>query len=449
MKPETTLSSPADLALAPARRSRARFAILALLAIGTVINYLDRTVLGIAAPSLTKELGLSAGVMGIVFSAFSWTYTLSQIPAGLLLDRIGAKKTYFLAVSGWSAFIILNGLSGGLISLMIYRLGLGVAESPCFSTNSRVVGHWFPQRERARATSIYQVGQYIGLAVFSPLLFWIIEAFGWRAMFVIVGAVGLAFSVVWWLRYHEPHESRTMNDAEREYIGAGGGLSTAADAQRPFSWHDVGRLLRRREIWGAAIGQFAGNSTVVFFLTWFPTYLVTERHMAWLKIGFFAILPFLGASAGVLFGGWVSDLLLRRTGNVNLSRKLPIISGLLLSACIVAALYVQSDTAVIAVLSLAFFGQGMGGLGWSIIPDIAPKRLMGLTGGIFNFTANIAGIVTPIVIGAIVSLTGSFYWGLMFIGAVAILGAASYIFILGDIKRIELPDDATPLKRAA
>ncbi|MBN3849813.1 MFS transporter [Paraburkholderia sp. Ac-20342] len=449
MKPDTTLSSPADLALAPARRSRARFAILALLAIGTVINYLDRTVLGIAAPSLTKELGLSAGVMGIVFSAFSWTYTLSQIPAGLLLDRIGAKKTYFLAVSGWSAFIILNGLSGGLISLMIYRLGLGVAESPCFSANSRVVGHWFPQRERARATSIYQVGQYIGLAVFSPLLFWIIESFGWRAMFVIVGAVGLAFSVVWWLRYHEPHESRTMNDAEREYIGAGGGLSMATDAQRPFSWHDVGRLLRRREIWGAAIGQFAGNSTVVFFLTWFPTYLVTERHMAWLKIGFFAILPFLGASAGVLFGGWVSDLLLRRTGNVNLSRKLPIITGLLLSACIVVALYVQSDTAVIAVLSLAFFGQGMGGLGWSIIPDIAPKRLMGLTGGIFNFTANIAGIVTPIVIGAIVSLTGSFYWGLMFIGAVAILGAASYIFILGDIKRIELPDDTAPLKRAA
>ncbi|NIF75802.1 MFS transporter, partial [Paraburkholderia sp. Cy-641] len=196
-------------------------------------------------------------------------------------------------------------------------------------------------------------------------------------------------------------------------------------------------------------GQFAGNSTVVFFLTWFPTYLVTERHMAWLKIGFFAILPFLGASAGVLFGGWVSDLLLRRTGNVNLSRKLPIITGLLLSACIVVALYVQSDTAVIAVLSLAFFGQGMGGLGWSIIPDIAPKRLMGLTGGIFNFTANIAGIVTPIVIGAIVSLTGSFYWGLMFIGAVAILGAASYIFILGDIKRIELPDDHNVARKAA
>ena len=162
--------------------------------------------------------------------------------------------------------------------------------------------------------------------------------------------------------------------------------------------------------------------------------------MAWLKIGFFAILPFLGASVGVLFGGWLSDFLLRRTGRINLARKLPIITGLLLSSSIVAAIYVKSDAAVIAVMSLAFFGQGMGGLGWSIIPDIAPKRLMGLTGGIFNFTANIAGIVTPIVIGTIVAITGSFYWGLVFIGAVAVLGAASYIFILGDIKRIELPE---------
>ncbi|MGF6774075.1 ACS family D-galactonate transporter-like MFS transporter [Paraburkholderia sp. GAS199] len=440
MKTEATLASVEDVSLASARRSRTRFTILALLAVGTIINYLDRTVLGIAAPSLSKDLGLSAGVMGIVFSAFSWTYTLSQIPAGLLLDRIGARKTYFLAVASWSTFIILNGLSGGLVSLLIYRLGLGVAESPCFSANSRVVGHWFPQRERARATSIYQVGQYIGLAVFSPLLFWIIAEFGWRAMFVIVGAVGIGFALVWWLSYHEPHESRRMNDAERDYIGAGGGLSSAADAQRPFSWHDVRSLLRRREIWGAAIGQFAGNSTVVFFLTWFPTYLVSERHMTWLKVGFFAVLPFVGASVGVLFGGWLSDLLLRRTGRINLARKLPIIAGLLLSSSIVAAIYMKSDVAVIAVLSVAFFGQGMGGLGWSIIPDIAPKRLMGLTGGIFNFTANIAGIVTPIVIGAILALTGSFYWGLVFISMVALLGAASYIFILGDIKRIELPE---------
>jgi MFS transporter, ACS family, D-galactonate transporter len=422
MKTQAVSPAAQDVPIASTRRSHARFTILALIAVGTVVNYLDRTVLGIAAPSLTKDLGLSAAVMGIVFSAFSWTYTLSQIPAGMLLDRIGVKKTYFYSVASWSSFIVLHGFAGGLASLMLCRLGLGVAESPCFSANSRVVGHWFPQRERARATSVYQIGQYIGLAVFSPLLFWIISAFGWRAMFVIVGAAGLVFSLIWRLGYHEPHESR------------------AADAQRPFSWSDVRHLLGRRQIWGAAIGQFAGNATVVFFLTWFPTYLVTERHMVWLKVGFFAVLPFLGASIGVLFGGWLSDMLLRRTGSVNLARKLPIVTGLLLASTIVLAIYVKTDNAVIAVMSIAFFGQGMGGLGWSIIPDIAPKRLMGLTGGIFNFTTNIAGIVTPIIVGVLVGITGSFVWGLAFIGAVAVLGAASYIFILGDIKRIELPD---------
>lgn len=440
MKTQAVSPVAQDVPIASTRRSHARFTILALIAVGTVINYLDRTVLGIAAPSLTKDLGLSAAVMGVVFSAFSWTYTLSQIPAGMFLDRVGVKKTYFLSVASWSSFIVLHGFVGGLASLMLCRLGLGVAESPCFSANSRVVGHWFPQRERARATSVYQIGQYIGLAVFSPLLFWIISAFGWRAMFVIVGAAGLLFSLIWRMGYHEPHESRTMNDAERDYIGAGGGLSSAADAQRPFSWSDVRHLLGRRQIWGAAIGQFAGNATVVFFLTWFPTYLVTERHMGWLKVGFFAVLPFLGASVGVLFGGWISDLLLRRTGSINLARKLPIVTGLLLASTIALAIYVKTDAAVIAVMSIAFFGQGMGGLGWSIIPDIAPKRLMGLTGGIFNFTTNIAGIVTPIIIGVLVAATGSFMWGLAFIGAVAVVGAASYVFVLGDIKRIELPD---------
>jgi MFS transporter, ACS family, D-galactonate transporter len=420
------------------RRSRARLGILALIAVGTVINYLDRTVLGIAAPSLSKDLGLSAAIMGIVFSAFSWTYTVSQIPAGILLDRIGVRKTYFLAVAGWSSFIVLHGFVGSLASLIVCRLGLGVMESPCFSANSRVVGHWFPQQERARATSIYQVGQYIGLALFSPFLFLLIAAFGWRVMFMVVGAFGLVFSLVWWCFYREPHESKSLNEAEREYIRAGGGLEEKTETEYSFAWSDVRDLLRHRQIWGAAIGQFAGNATVVFFLTWFPTYLVTERHMVWLKVGFFAVLPFIGASIGVLFGGWISDVLLRRTGSINIARKLPIVTGLLLASTIVLAIYVKTDTAVIAVMSVAFFGQGMGGLGWSIIPDIAPKRLMGLTGGIFNFTTNIAGIVTPMVIGFLVALTGSFVWGLAFIGAVAIMGAASYIFLLGDIRRIEL-----------
>jgi len=424
------------------RRSSARYEILALLAIGTMINYLDRTVLGIAAPQLTKELGIGAAVMGIMFSAFSWTYAASQIPGGIFLDRFGSKLTYYIAMTFWSVFTLAQGLVHGVGSLLACRLGLGVSESPCFPTNSRVVATWFPQRERALATGTYTVGEYIGLACFSPLLFALMGAYGWRSLFFVVGAAGIVFGLVWWLFYREPHEHPRANAAEIEYIEAGGGLTrderNRARASSSFSWSTIGELLKHRQLTGICLGQFAGNSTLVFFLTWFPTYLATERHMGWLKIGFFAILPFIAASIGVMFGGWLSDSLLRRGKSANVARKLPIITGLLLASTIVLANYVKSDTVVIAIMSVAFFAQGMAALGWTLVSDIAPEGLLGLTGGIFNFAANLAGIVTPLVIGFIVAATGSFVGALVFIGVVALIGALSYVFVVGDIKRISL-----------
>jgi ACS family D-galactonate transporter-like MFS transporter len=158
--------------------------------------------------------------------------------------------------------------------------------------------------------------------------------------------------------------------------------------------------------------------------------------MGWLKLGFFAALPFIAASIGVLFGGWLSDTLLKRTGSANVARKLPVVVGLLLASSIIAANYVNSDAAVIAVLSLAFFAQGMAALGWTVISDIAPSNMMGLTGGIFNLAANLAGIITPLVIGVIIGQTGSFFWALGYIAVVALIGALSYIFILGDVRRL-------------
>ena len=435
-------NSPAVQAGAAVRtRSRTRFVILALLAVGTMINYLDRTVLGIAAPTMTKELGIDAAVMGLVFSAFSWTYALAQIPGGVFLDRFGSKVTYCLALTFWSLFTLLQGFAVGLKSLLLFRFGLGVSEAPCFPVNSRVVATWFPQHERARATGIYTVGEYLGLACFAPALFWIMGSFGWRALFIAVGVLGITFAIVWWLFYREPHESKTVNQAELDYIAAGGGLEPAGGQQTlAFSWSNVGQLLKRRQIAGACLGQFAGNTTLVFFLTWFPTYLATERHMGWLKVGFFAVMPFLAAAVGVMFGGWVSDLLLKRTGSANIARKLPIIVGLLGASTIISANFVNSDALVITILSIAFFGQGMVGLGWTLISDVAPKNLMGLTGGIFNFCANLAGIVTPLVIGVIVAKTGSFFYALAYVGAAALVGALSYVFIVGDVRRVELTD---------
>ena len=435
MRTPQDASPLADAAGRPAaRRTRARFLILALLTLGTLINYLDRTVMSVAAPFMTKELGLTAVAMGIVFSAFSWTYAAAQIPGGILLDRFGVRLVYFLSVTTWSAFTLLQGFTTNLWTLIACRMGLGVAEAPAFPSNSRVLGTWFPQAERASATGVYSIGQYFGLAFLSPLLFWIAGTFGWRALLIIVGAVGILFGLIWYACYRDPHESRA-NQAELDYIAAGGGVASSSGVR--FEWRHIAFLMRQRQILGASIGQFASNSTLVFFLTWFPTYLAQERGMAWIKVGFFTVLPFIAACVGVMTGGLCSDLLLRRGSSANVARKLPIIAGLLLASTIVIANFVSGDTLVIIVMSVAFFGQGMCNLGWTLLTDVAPKELMGLSAGVFNLCANLAGIVTPLVVGVVVGVYGSFAWALTYIGIVALLGVFSYVFIVGDVRRVE------------
>ena len=413
--------------------------MLALVAVATMVNYLDRTVLGIAAPYLTRELGLTAASLGIVFSAFSWSYALLQIPGGIFLDRFGTRTTYALALTLWSAFTGLMGLVQGLPGLVLTRIGVGVFEAPCFPANSRILATWFPQHERARANSIYSVGQYAGIAFLSVPLFWVTQQFGWRSLFFLAGGLGILLGALMWWRYREPSESPTVSAAELAHIEAGGG-GEYKGAPVAFSWRHIGWLLRHRQVLGASIGQFGGNSTQVFFVTWFPTYLVTARGMDFLNAGLMTMLPYLGASVGVLVAGQLSDRLLTRTGSANLARKLPIVGGMLLASTIVAANYVPagSDLLVVAIMSVAFFGQGMTNLGWTVISDVAPKELIGLTAGIFNFSANLAGIVTPLVIGYAYQSTGSFVGPLVYIAVVALVGAFSYSVVLGDIRRLEL-----------
>ena len=417
--------------------TRVRFGILALITLATMLNYVDRSVMGVAQPAIAKELAITPPVMGLIFSAFSWTYALAQLPGGLLLDKLGSRLTYALSLGLWSLATMVHGLMTSVVGLFSARLALGLAEAPCFPANSRILSTWFPQTERARANGVYSVGQYIGLGFMIPVLTWISVQFGWRALFYLFGGAGVLFALVWYALYREPHESRRANQAELDHIAAGGGLGSQ-QAKFSFSWAKVRALLGRRQILGASIGQFCGNSTLVFFLTWFPSYLATERGMDWIKSGFAASLPYIAASVGVLLGGVISDGIIRRTGSATLGRKLPIIAGLLLTSTMVLANFVDSNAAVIAIMSVAFFGQGMVNLGWTLISDVAPKQMIGLTGGVFNFCANLAGIVTPLVVGFVVGSTGSFYGALAYIATLGLVGAAAYVFIVGEVKRVEI-----------
>ena len=444
MSIEKAASAAAHAASAAPRRTNVRWVpILALVAVGTAINYLDRTVLGIAAPSLSKDLDLTPTEMGLVFSAFSWSYAALQIPGGIFLDRFGTRLTYFIAVVFWSVFTGLMGVVRSLNALILTRIGVGVFEAPCFPANSRILATWFPQHERARANGIYSFGQYVGLGFLSVPLFWVTQRFGWRGLFFLVGALGVAFGLLWWALYRNPGESDTVSRAELDYIEAGGGGEYRGEPLR-FKRSHIWALLRHRQVVGASLGQFGGNSTQVFFVTWFPTYLVTARGMTFIQAGLMTSLPYIGASIGVLTGGLASDMLLKRTGSANLARKLPIVGGMLLASTIVLANFVpaENNAIVILIMSIAFFGQGMTNLGWTVVSDIAPKKLIGLTSGIFNFSANLAGIITPLVIGYAFQVTGSFVGPLAYIAVVALIGAFSYSVVLGDIHRLDVETES-------
>ncbi|WP_396335838.1 MFS transporter [Azotobacter beijerinckii] len=434
---DVNMSAPA--AAAPTRLpSRRRWFILSLLLIATIINYVDRVNISIAAPFMAKDLGLDKVEMGLIFSAFAWTYAFALVPAGFIADRFGSRFTYGVSLISWSTVTVCQGLAGGFASLLGLRLAVGAMEAPAFPANSRAVTVWFPARERGLASSIYVCGQYLGTALFSGALLWLANTYDWRHVFYSTGVVGILFGVVWLYLYRDPMSCKKVSKEELKYIEDGGGLVKSSQERTKFNWRQIAELFRYRQVWAICIGKFASTSALYFFLTWFPTYLIEERHLTMVKAGIFAVLPFVGATVGILLAGIVSDGLIRRGYSLSFARKLPLVVGSMLGMSIVLVNFTDSNTVCIALLTCAFFAQGIASSSWAAVSEVAPKELIGLTGGVTSLAANIGGIVTPIVIGAIVQATGSFAWAFWFIGGVALMGTLSYSLLLGRLYRIQL-----------
>lgn len=391
-----------------------------------------------AATGLKEELRLSPVQLGLVFSAFGWTYAALQIPGGLLADRVKPRLLYAVCLITWSVTTIAQGLAKGFAGLFASRMATGVFEAPSYPVNNRIVTSWFPDHERAAATAMYVSGQFIGLAFFTPLLVALQHYAGWRGLFIVTGLIGLGWGLIWYRFYRDPLDHSSVNTAELDYIETGGGLLSGKKnkAAKRSAWQkeDWKQVFGNRTLWGIYIGQFCVNATLWFFLTWFPTYLVQYRGLSFLKTGLLASIPFLSACAGLLLSGFFSDYLIKKEISVSLARKAPIIFGLILSGSIVGANYTEDTAMVIFFMSLAFFGAGIALISWVFVSLLSPKHLIGLTGGVFNFMGNLASIVVPIVIGYLVS-GGNFKPALVFVGALGLAGACSYIFLVGKIER--------------
>jgi ACS family D-galactonate transporter-like MFS transporter len=415
-----------------------RHRLLAMLFITVVITYLDRSNLSIAATAIAQDLQLDSTQMGLVFSAFGWSYALLQIPGGMLVDRTRPRLLLALIIGLWSLATILQGFASAFAILLSLRVLLGALEAPAYPTLNRIVTTWFPDSERARAIASYTSGQYVGLAFLTPALVLTQQHFGWQGVFFLTGAIGVAWALVWYALYREPSEAKDVNEAELETIRAGGGLVELGDTRRPrarYSAADWRAVLGNRKLWGVYIGQIAVTSTLWFFLTWFPTYLVKYRHMDFLKAGFMAAVPFLAAFVGILGSGLSSDWMIRRGVSATLARKVPIVTGLLLSTAIVGANYVESPAMVILFMAIAFFGSGFSSITWVLVSSMAKKELLGLTGGMFNLMGNLSSICVPVVIGLIVR-NNDFRPALVFMSCVGVVGALSYLFLVGKIERI-------------
>lgn len=445
------LQTVATAAKQRATHTKTRYYILAMIFIITSLNYGDRATLSMAASPMSQELGLDAVTMGYIFSAFSWAYVVGQLPGGWLLDKFGARRVYFSSIFLWSLFTIFLGFSdifgstGMIISvLFLLRFLIGLAESPAFPGNSSIVAAWFPIQERATAAAIFNSAQYFATVAFAPLMGWLVTQVHWQSIFWVMGGLGILLSFVWLKVIYSPVNHPRLNPDELEQIKAGGGLIHMGEDQgntqstKKITFAEIKQLLSSRMLLGIFIAQYCINCLTYFFLTWFPVYLVKEREMTVLQAGFAAIAPALCGFIGGILGGVVSDYLLKRNLSQTAARKLPIIIGMLLSTTIIICNYVESHTAIIFFMSLAFFGKGFGSLGWAVMSDVAPKEMIGLSGGLFNTFGNTAGIVIPIVIGYIISTTGSFNGALIFVGIHGMIALLSYLFMVGKIERFQL-----------
>ncbi|MEM5316432.1 MFS transporter [Paraburkholderia sp. JHI869] len=431
-----------DQAATTRGRSKVRWWVAGLMWAAIAINYIDRTVLAAAAPRIQSEFHLGAVQMGVVMSAFFWSYALLQLPAGFLADRFGQKKVLGFAVLWWSLATAMTGFANGFKSLVGLRVALGAGEAGAYPSNAGIAAKWFPLRERATVAGIFDSGSKFGGAIALPLIAAMLTAFDWKITFALTGLLGLVWFAFWQFSFSDsPRDHKRVNAAELAHIYSDQPAQQQDSEARPR----LRKLFAHRNIWAMCIGFFMINYNSYFFITWLPTYLVKARGMTMMEMGWMASLPLLVSIVVEIAAGWASDRVYA-SGKLSLTatRKLFLVIGLVMASSIGFAAF--ADSAAVAVLLLCIAKSGTtvaASQVWALPADVAPRGAVSMVAGVQNTVSNIGGVVGPIVTGAIVGATGSFVPALVVSSALIGVAILNYLFLLGKVEPIRFDAAST------
>jgi MFS transporter, ACS family, D-galactonate transporter len=418
---------------------RFRWRIGALLGAGVLVNYFDRIALSVAGPQLQHELGLTPADMGLLFSAFFWSYALLQIPSGLLLDRFGVTRIGRATAFLWGAASVLTALSGGFAGIFAARLLLGIAEAPSFPANAKATGHWFPRTERALSTALFDAAAKFSNVVGVPLVALAVVRYGWRAGFAWVAALSFAYFVAYWRLYRDPSAHERLTPEERDYLAANGAVAEQRGAASPAG--TLRYLLTRRKVWGLTIGFAAYGYCFYMFLTWLPSYLVQTMHMDVLQSAGYAAIPWACATlSDLVVGGWLIDRLIANGHDETRVRRAVLLLGMTCGLAVLGATTTTDPAIAIAWISVALAGLAAAApVGWSLPSLIAPPGGVGTVGGIMNFANNLMGAAAPIVTGYVVGSTQAFTNAFVVAAIVLVVGIVAFVVLLGRIEPLPPP----------
>lgn len=376
-----------------------RWRIAILLAVITTINYIDRSVFGVVAPVVRENFSIGDADYGLITSGFLFAYGIGQLVSGPIIDKLGTKRAFGLAALLWSLSTMLHSLGRGLWSFFALRVTLGVTEAANFPAASKAVAQWFPGRERATAVGIFMLGAGAGAIITPPLTVLIMETIGWRWAFIIPGALGLLWVILWQRWFHLPEEHPLISRKERDMI-----LRERSEQVATGSWVS---LARHKEFWGLLVARLVSDFPFYFFLFWLPQYLIDARGFDLRGIAMFAWLPWVAADLGALAGGSLSSWLVTRGKSINFARKAVIWLGAVLVLVTIPAVRAESGYVALALICFGLFAiQVKGSVFFTLPTDLFPAGKVATVWGIFGAVGSLGSSVLGFVAGNMIQTSG-------------------------------------------